>query len=165
MKYTVVDIEEDLDFGCEERDDDMPVQAVVTLSDETGKVCTEKFPDEHLVKEGIQIGDTVFIDEKCELKKTSRKNFSSSLERVIYMEETYERIKEALAAEDHPEERLRADLRELQEYYEGSDWLADFDAESDGAFPQELKRGILAEDTIYDLLTEVYDRGILVSGE
>lgn len=93
------------------------------------------------------------------------KKFSSPLERVIYMEEAYERIKEALAAEDHPEERLREDLRELQAYYEGPDWLADFDAESDGVFPQELKRGILAEDTIYDLLTEVYDRGILVSGE
>lgn len=33
MKYTVISIDEDLDFGCEERSDDDPVMAVVTLQD------------------------------------------------------------------------------------------------------------------------------------
>ena len=35
MKYQVMRIEEDLDFGCEERGADEPVMAVVVLKDET----------------------------------------------------------------------------------------------------------------------------------
>lgn len=31
MIYTVLKIEEDLDYGCEDRRDDQPVMAVVTL--------------------------------------------------------------------------------------------------------------------------------------
>ena len=34
MKYTVKRIDEDLDFGCEERIEGTPVMAVVTLVDE-----------------------------------------------------------------------------------------------------------------------------------
>ena len=33
MKYQVMRIEEDLDFGCEERGADEPVMAVVVLKD------------------------------------------------------------------------------------------------------------------------------------
>ena len=33
MKYTIKRIDEDLDFGCEERVADAPVMAVVTLVD------------------------------------------------------------------------------------------------------------------------------------
>ena len=36
MKYQVMRIEEDLDFGCEERGADEPVMAVVVLKDENG---------------------------------------------------------------------------------------------------------------------------------
>ncbi|MDO4523639.1 MAG: hypothetical protein Q4B57_10940 [Eubacteriales bacterium] len=50
MRYTVEKIEEDLDFGCEERADDMPVQAVVTLLDENGETLVRKFSDEHLYR-------------------------------------------------------------------------------------------------------------------
>ena len=37
MMYTVKRIDEDLDFGCEERLDDAPVMALVTLVDSSGK--------------------------------------------------------------------------------------------------------------------------------
>lgn len=36
MKYQVVRIDEDIDFGCEERSADEPVMAVVVLQDENG---------------------------------------------------------------------------------------------------------------------------------
>ncbi len=36
MKYTVVKIEEDVDFGCEERNGSEKVMAIVTLKDEVG---------------------------------------------------------------------------------------------------------------------------------
>ena len=37
MMYTVKRIDEDLNFGCEERPDDAPVMAIVTLVDSSGK--------------------------------------------------------------------------------------------------------------------------------
>ena len=42
MMYTVKRIDEDLDFGCEERPDDAPVMAIVTLVDSSGKEVTVK---------------------------------------------------------------------------------------------------------------------------
>ena len=37
MMYTVKRIDEDLNFGCEERSDDAPVIVIVTLVDSSGK--------------------------------------------------------------------------------------------------------------------------------
>ena len=37
MMYTVKRIDEDLNFGCEERSDDAPVMVIVTLVDLSGK--------------------------------------------------------------------------------------------------------------------------------
>ncbi len=45
-------------------------------------------------------------------------------------------------------------LRELDAYYQSSLWMADFDAERRGEFPQDMNRGILTEDAIWDLLTD-----------
>ena len=45
MMYTVKRIDEDLDFGCEERLDDAPVMALATLVDSSGKEVTVKAED------------------------------------------------------------------------------------------------------------------------
>ena len=45
MMYTVKRIDEDLEFGCEERLDDAPVMALVTLVDSSGKEVTVKAED------------------------------------------------------------------------------------------------------------------------
>ena len=37
MMYTVKRIDEDLNFDCEERPDEVPVMAIVTLVDSSGK--------------------------------------------------------------------------------------------------------------------------------
>ena len=40
----------------------------------------------------------------------------------------------------------------LTEYYEGGQWLKDYEADEQGLIPSEVKRGILAQDTLYDFL-------------
>lgn len=57
-------IEEDLDFGCEERRPGQPVMAVVTLRSESGQEITKKIPDQLLYDKNINEGDYVFLDEK-----------------------------------------------------------------------------------------------------
>ena len=54
MMYTVKRIDEDLDFGCEERLDDAPVMALVTLVDSSGKEVTVKAEDAELYERNIK---------------------------------------------------------------------------------------------------------------
>ena len=44
---------------------------------------------------------------------------------------------------------------ELSRYYGSSQWREDFEADEAGLLPVTLKRGVLSEDGLYDLLTEV----------
>ena len=57
-----------------------------------------------------------------------------------------------------PDARERADfhtlLDELLQYYEGGMWLSDYELDERGLLPRDLKRGVLSEDGVYDLLTE-----------
>ena len=47
-------------------------------------------------------------------------------------------------------------LRQLAEYYSSPAWKLDFAADEAGLLPKDLKRGVLSEDGIYNLL-EKYD--------
>ena len=44
-------------------------------------------------------------------------------------------------------------IAELDEYY-ASDWMKDFQADEAGKLPEDLKRGVLSEDALFDLFTE-----------
>ena len=70
MIYTVKRIDEDLDFGCEERSADAPVMAVVTLVDSSGAELRVKAEDAMLYEREINEGDQVYFDEKNQLAKT-----------------------------------------------------------------------------------------------
>ena len=63
MIYTVKRIDEDLDFGCEERAEGTPVMAVVTLIDSTGEELSVKAEDALLYKNNINEGDKVCYDK------------------------------------------------------------------------------------------------------
>lgn len=69
MKYKVKRIEEDLNFGCEERLEDTPVMAIVTLIDEEKREIELRQPDQMLYNRDINEGDEVFLNEKQELQK------------------------------------------------------------------------------------------------
>ena len=45
-------------------------------------------------------------------------------------------------------------LYELTSYYESGQWLKDFEADERGELPKNLKRGVLSEDGVYNLLSE-----------
>lgn len=48
-------------------------------------------------------------------------------------------------------------LKALETYYTGKDWKRDSADDAAGLLPPELKRGVLSEDAVYDLLCD-YDR-------
>ena len=69
MIYTVKRIDEDLDFGCEERVEGVPVMAVVTLMNSSGEELTVKSEDAMLYERNINEGDKVYFDEENNLEK------------------------------------------------------------------------------------------------
>ena len=69
MIYIVKRIDEDLDFGCEERAEGVPVMAVVTLMNSSGEELIVKSEDAMLYERSINEGDKVYFDEENNLEK------------------------------------------------------------------------------------------------
>ena len=69
MIYRLVDILEDIDFGCEEREGDLPLMAVAVLEDPDNNKIRFKMADALFTKRGLQAGDSVYIDEDDTLRK------------------------------------------------------------------------------------------------
>lgn len=69
MRYRVVRIDEDIDFGCEERKDGIPVMAVVLLEDENGNQQHLRQIDQYLYDNDINEGDQVQFTADGELIK------------------------------------------------------------------------------------------------
>ena len=64
--------------------------------------------------------------------------------------EKYERLFDEVVAMHDPEK-----LRLLDAYYSSGAWREDYEADERGELPPELKRGVLSQDALYDLLTSV----------
>ena len=67
----------------------------------------------------------------------------NTIERIRRMEALYDM---ALATGQIP--------RELREYYENGQWLRDYEADARGELPVTLKRGVLSQDGLWDLLNK-----------
>ena len=66
------------------------------------------------------------------------------------MESIVERIQRMEAHFDRAEPE---DLAILAEYYDSGLWLSDYEADERGEIPKDLKRGVLSQDGLYDLLS------------
>ena len=79
------------------------------------------------------------------------------IERITYMESLFDKSTEVI---NHLEQALKdftslqPDIAELEAYYTSPQWRKDFEADEASKLPKNLKRGVLSEDGIYDLLTD-----------
>lgn len=64
---------------------------------------------------------------------------------------------EALSDALREYEEIQDKYFELVKYYSSQEWMADFEADEAGLIPAELKRGVLSEDAVYDLITDHHD--------
>ena len=55
------------------------------------------------------------------------------------------------------EDWFRIYLDNLLAYYEGGQWLADYQLDEKGMLPKNLKRGVLSQDGVYNFLTDIAD--------
>ena len=65
------------------------------------------------------------------------------IERIEYMEALYDRA--IKTGEITPE---------LIDYYESGQWLQDYEADERGELPRNLKRGVLSQDGLWELLSK-----------
>ena len=80
------------------------------------------------------------------------------IERITYMEQILDEATEAASSLSEALEKYSAiqdKLQELAAYYSSKQWRQDFDDDSAGKIPSNLKRGVLSEDAVYNLLADV----------
>ena len=99
-----------------------------------------------LVLAGKSVPKIIREDSICELLQ---------IERIKWMEQLFNN---ALAAiKDGSADSLKAikeDVAELSKYYGSELWKLDFAADEAGNLPSDLKRGVLSEDGIWNLLSD-----------
>ena len=79
------------------------------------------------------------------------------IERITHMEALFDKSQEVVsrlnqALEDFA--ALQTDLDELEAYYTSPQWRKDFEADEAGKLPKSLKRGVLSEDGLYEVLSQ-----------
>ncbi|MBQ1647122.1 MAG: DUF4298 domain-containing protein [Bacteroidales bacterium] len=79
------------------------------------------------------------------------------IERITQMEQCLDatekairELSEALSAF----EEVQLQYRQLNDYYGSDAWMQDYEDDEAGKLPKDLKRGVLSEDAVYDLITE-----------
>lgn len=84
-------------------------------------------------------------------------DFERNISRIIKMEQLYNFLTDILM--DSPGELQSAPVKEsiqtLSDYYESGDWLQDYEFDEQCLLPSDLKRGVLSQDGLYDLLSKV----------
>ena len=77
--------------------------------------------------------------------------------RISEMESYLDRSEAAVKALDEAlsgYEEVLDDYHRLEDYYGSPAWRTDFEADEEGLLPEDLRRGVLSEDAVYDLVTE-----------
>ena len=80
----------------------------------------------------------------------------NQIERIQHMEKLLDFIIEARKEQHANQEksaRIQEAIRILAEYYASDDWKRDFADDEAGLLPKDLKRGVLSEDSIWNVLS------------
>ncbi len=75
--------------------------------------------------------------------------------RISEMEEIFDEVAAAQQSLERAVDNyksLQDKVRKLKDYYSGDQWKEDFAMDERGEIPADIKRGVLSEDGIYDLL-------------
>lgn len=85
-----------------------------------------------------------------------QQNMECAVARITRMEEYMDALVNALRlglALDTPE--MQEKIRMLADYMDSGLWLQDYQRDERGELPPTLKRGVLSEDGLYNLLAEI----------
>ena len=89
-----------------------------------------------------------------------KKDNQEQIARIRQMERRLDRATAALKRLSTALDKWEAaqeDIAALDEYYGSSTWRQDFEDDEAGLLPEGLKRGVLSEDGIWNLLTDCHE--------
>ena len=99
-----------------------------------------------LVLAGKSAPKIIRRDSICELLQ---------IERIKWMEQRFNNALAAIKDESAASSKaIKEDVAELSKYYGSELWKLDFAADEAGNLPPDLKRGVLSEDGIWNLLSD-----------
>ena len=81
--------------------------------------------------------------EQFERIRQMEQNLNDALSAFAALEESFEKY-----------QQVQSKIAELEKYYGSKLWWEDYKADEAGWLPKDLKRGVLSEDAVYNLLTE-----------
>lgn len=82
----------------------------------------------------------------------------AGIERIRRMERAFDQAADACACGRLGDE-ARESIRQLENYMKSGQWLRDYERDELGLWPRDLKRGVLSQDALYDLLTRIGEEG------
>lgn len=88
----------------------------------------------------------------------TKKADKKAIDRVRRMELYFDTV--SYAHKNYPD-MLKGDkyiakmLKALTDYYDKGQWRRDYELDEKGGFPENMKRGVLSEDGVYDLLQQI----------
>ncbi len=90
---------------------------------------------------------------------SQKDRYIEQIRRITKYEEMMRKAEHLINTENLHEDSqtaLSGIMRELQAYYDSTDWKKDYADDEAGLLPPELKRGVLSEDGLYNLLEEYH---------
>ena len=80
-----------------------------------------------------------------------------AIERIWYLEKIFDEVQNAFKndANFFENKKMQVKVSLLNQYLESGQWLRDFELDEKDELPKNLKRGILSEDGLYNLLSEM----------
>ena len=118
----------------------------------------QKQPDEIKIQPGEQCSDPY---ECWYYGYCHRGGREEQLERIRHYEDLLQKLQQLAAEAEISAEDLAGAgelLRELENYYGSEVWKQDYADDEAGLLPRDLKRGVLSEDGIYNMLEWYHDR-------
>lgn len=89
-------------------------------------------------------------------KPTEHSDINETFKRIEQMEQCFDTLLAAAQSDAqtiYHSPKLNALLTQLLRYYEGAQWLRDYEMDEQGLLPPDLKRGVLSQDAVFDLLS------------
>ena len=109
------------------------------------------------------------MEDESVLRETFEKLYArGNIERIEEMERRLNRVSAAVQELETALDRydaVREDIRRLDAYLGSDDWKADFAADEAGLLPADLKRGVLSEDGIWNVLAKCREIDERLTGE
>ena len=100
------------------------------------------------------------LERNSHVEQTEKNPQSEQIARIQQMECNLDRASQAvmhLSAALNEYADAQDALRQLSDYYGSDQWKHDFAADSASLLPPDLKRGVLSEDAVWNLLEDVRD--------